>query len=200
VRRRDTLTSDIGNLAASVTKRRVAAQIEWKALWEVTRLDELGEIYEQYGGMIFCFLMRLCQNRDLAQELTQETFYQALKGWKRYRGDAGVSTWLCGIAKRLYWASLRKQAPVPLSSAAESQAPDFAERLVTADRAMAAQRLLHELAEPYREVFTLRTFCDLSHAQIGELFLKSESWARVTYYRARKMLAEGMKESDDYET
>lgn len=162
-------------------------------------MDELGEIYEQYGGMIFAFLMRLCGNRDLADELTQETFYQALKGWKRYRGDAGVSTWLCGIAKRLYWQSLRRQAPPPVSCAFEPQAPDFAERLVTADRAMAAQRLLHELAEPYREVFTLRTFADLSHLQIGELFGKSESWARVTYYRARRMLAEGLKETDDHE-
>ena len=70
---------------------------------------------------------------------------------------------------------------------------------MTADRAMAAQRLLHELAEPYREVFTLRTFADLSHLQIGELFGKSESWARVTYYRARRMLAEGLKETDDHE-
>ena len=163
-------------------------------------MDELGEIYEQYGGMILNFLMRLCGNRDLAQELTQETFYQAVKGWKRYRGDAGVSTWLCGIAKRLYWTSLRKQAPPPVSCAAEPHAPDFAEQLVTADRAMAAQRLLHELAEPYREVFTLRTFCNLRHAQIGELFGKSESWARVTYYRARQMLAEGLKETEKDET
>lgn len=163
-------------------------------------MDEFGEIYQQYGGMIFGFLMRLCGNRDLADELTQETFYQALRGWKRYRGDAGVSTWLCGIAKRLYWTSLRKNEPPPKDCAAEPCVPDFAEQLVTADRAMTAQRLLHDLAEPYREVFTLRTFCDLSHAQIGQLFLKSESWARVTYYRARHMLAEGMKELGDHET
>lgn len=163
-------------------------------------MDELGEIYEQYGGMIFRFLMRLCGNKDLAGELTQETFYQAVKGWKRYRGDAGVSTWLCGIAKRLYWASMRKEMPLPAGRAAEPSVPDFTERLITGDRAMAAQRLLHELAEPYREVFTLRTFCDLSHLQIGELFGKSESWARVTYYRARQKLAGGMKETESDET
>lgn len=174
--------------------------MDQRSALEVTRLDELGEIYEQYGGMIFAFLMRLCQNRDLAGELTQETFYQAVKSWKRYRGDAGVSTWLCGIAKRLYWASLRRQAPPPASRTAEHGTPDFTERLITGDRAMAAQRLLHELTEPYREVFTLRTFADLSHAQIGELFQKSESWARVTYYRARQKLAEGMKETESDET
>jgi len=158
-------------------------------------LDEFGEIYQQYGGMIFGCLMRLCGNRDLADELTQETFYQAIKGWKRYRGDAGVSPWLCGIAKRLYWGSLRKAPPTPACTI-EPCVPDFTEQLITGDRAMVAQRLLHELAEPYREVFTLRTFCELSHAQIGELFAKSETWARVTYYLARQTLAAGMKETD----
>ena len=163
-------------------------------------MDELKDIYAEYGGMIHAFLMRLCGNPDLADELTQETFYQALRSWKRYRGDAGISTWLCGIAKRLYWASLRKKTLVSAECAAEASAPDFTQRLIENDRAMAAQRMLHALKEPYREVFTLRTFCELSHAQIGELFGKSETWARVTYYRARQKLADGMKEFDDDET
>jgi RNA polymerase sigma-70 factor, ECF subfamily len=162
-------------------------------------LDELQGIYEEYGGMVHAFLMRLCGNRELADELTQETFYQALRGWKRFRGDANVSTWLCGIAKRLYWVALRKTPPAPAGLMTEQSIPDFTEQLIRSDRAMAAQRLLHALAEPYREVFMLRTFCDLSHAQIGELFGKSESWARVTYYRARQKLAEGMKEADEDE-
>ena len=62
-------------------------------------MDELGEIYEQYGGMIFAFLMRLCGNRDLADELTQETFYQALKGWKRYRATRGFPHGCAGSPK-----------------------------------------------------------------------------------------------------
>ena len=165
---------------------------------EVNRLDE--GIYSEYGEMIHSFLMRLCGNRDLADELTQETFYQALKAWKRYKGEASVSTWLCGIAKRLYWTALRKAPPVSPQAHAEPSVPDFTEQLIRDDRAMAAQRMMHALQEPYREVFTLRTFCDLSHAQIGELFGKSETWARVTYYRARQKLADGMKENDDDET
>ena len=163
-------------------------------------MDEFGELYTEYGDMIHAFLMRLSGNPDLADELTQETFYQALKGWKRYRGEASISTWLCGIAKRLYWSALRKTPPVSLRPDAEPSVPDFTEQLIHADRAMTAQRMLHALGEPYREVFTLRTFCDLSHAQIGELFGKSETWARVTYYRARQKLADGMKESIEDET
>ena len=107
-----------------------------------------------------------------------------------------MATWLCAIAKRLYWQSLRKPAPASWETEPEIGVPDFTEQLVRRDRMMAAQRLLHDLPEPYREVFTLRTFCDLSHAQIGELFGKSDQWARVTYYRARKLLAETLKEVD----
>lgn len=105
-----------------------------------------------------------------------------------------MSTWLCGIAKRLYWSSLRKPAAEPREHRAEKGVPDFTEQLIQSDRVIVAQRLLHRLAEPYREVFTLRTFCDLSHGQIGELFEKSDAWSRVTYYRARQLLAQGMKE------
>ena len=159
----------------------------------------IGEVYEEYGGMVRAFLMRMCGNRDLAEELTQETFYQATKEWKRFRGDCSVTTWLCGIAKRLYWSALRKKAPVPLEEADEPKTPDFTEQLMLRDRAMTAQHLLHRLPEPYREVFTLRTFCDLSHAQIGELFGKSDQWARVTYFRARKMLVDTMKERENDE-
>ena len=76
-------------------------------------------------------------------------------------------------------------------------AEDFTEQIVHADQAMIAHRYLHNLEEPYREVFTLRTFCDLSHAQIAELFGKTESWSRVTYYRARRILQDAMKENRD---
>ena len=69
--------------------------------------------------------------------------------------------------------------------------------MVRRDQALIAHRRLHTLEEPYREVFTLRTFCDLSHTQIAEVFGKSEAWSRVTYYRARRMLQDAMKENDD---
>ena len=108
-----------------------------------------------------------------------------------------MSTWLCGIAKHLYYDSLRRRKPVgPIPE--DLPAPgDFTEQIVRRDQAMTAHRRLHTLEEPYREVFTLKTFCDLSHAQIAELFGKSEAWSRVTYYRARGMLRETVKENED---
>ena len=162
-------------------------------------MDKIDEIYEEYSAMVHAFLLRMSGNRELAEELTQETFYRAVKEWPHFRGQSGVATWLCAIAKHLYWSHLRKPVPASLDAQDEPTSVDFTEQLVQHDRAMAAQHLLHHLPEPYREVFTLRTFCDLSHAQIGELFGKSDAWARITYFRARKMLADTLKETESNE-
>lgn len=152
------------------------------------------QTYQEYQQMIQAFLLRLCGNAHLAEELTQETFYQAFRHWDDFRGQSSVSTWLCTIAKRLLYNTVRKKELLPLEEAANASADDVTDALVQSDRKMAAHRLVHRLPEPMREVFTLRTFGDLSHAQIGSLFGKSDSWARVTYYRARQMLQTMAKE------
>ena len=153
------------------------------------------EMYDRYSGMVKAYLTRLSGSSELAEELTQETFYQAVRSIDRFDGRCSASTWLCGIAKHLYIDAVRRRKPTePLPEDIPS-GEDFAEKIVRKDQAMIAHRYLHSLEEPYREVFTLRTFCDLSHTQIAELFKKSESWSRVTYYRARQMLREAMEEN-----
>ena len=153
------------------------------------------EMYDRWSGMVKAYLTRLSGSSELAEELTQETFYQAVRSIDRFDGRCSAGTWLCGIAKHLYIDAVRRRKPTePLPEEVPSP-DDFAETLVRKDQAMIAHRYLHSLEEPYREVFTLRTFCDLSHTQIAELFKKSASWSRVTYYRARQMLREAMEEN-----
>ena len=141
------------------------------------------------------FLIHLTGDADLAEELTQETFYQAAKGWKGFRGQCKASTWLCGIAKRQYFSWCRKPPPMPVEELPEDSA-DFTDELMDKERRLTVHRLLHSLPEPYREVVTLRTFGDLSHEEIGALFGKPASWARTIYYRGRQQLAHLMKEGD----
>ena len=159
-------------------------------------VKDFGNVYGEYWDLVYGFLFRLCQNEHFAEELAQETFFQAMRAWESFRGDSSVSTWLCAIAKRLYYSSLRKTPVLPIDELPMGATPDIAEQLLDGDRQMIVQRILHQLPEPYREVFTLRTLCDLSHGQIGELFGKSDNWARVTYYRARILLVQAMKEAD----
>ena len=150
-------------------------------------------VYREYRDLVFGYLYRLCRDRELAEELTQETFYQAIRHWKQFQGNSSVATWLCAIARNQYYSALRKPRPVSLEEAPEQTSPGFADAVANRSLAMGAYQALHGLTEPYREVFTLRTFCDLRYAEIAELFGKSESWARVTCYRAKQMLADAMK-------
>ena len=156
--------------------------------------SDFEKTYQEYQQMIHAFLLRLCGNAHLAEELTQETFYQAFKHWGRFRGQSSISTWLCTIAKNQLRNALRRKDVLPIDEAVHHTGEDVTDALVSSDRMMAAHRLVHRLPEPMREVFTLRTFGDLSHQQIGSLFGKSDSWARVTYYRARQMLQQMAKE------
>lgn len=159
----------------------------------------MDSIYREYSGTVKAFLIRISGNAELAEELTQETFYRAIKSINRFDGKSSLSTWLCSVAKHLYLDAVRKQKNVPTVFEDRFAEEDFTERIHRKDQIMMAHRMLHLLDEPYREVFTLRTFCDLTHAQIADLFGKSESWSRVTYYRARQQLQDAMKENENEE-
>ena len=156
--------------------------------------EDFERAFADYQDTVRRFLLRLTRHPDLAEELTQETFYQALRHWKSFRGDCSVPTWLCTIARRQYLNCLRRQPELPLGQIPEPVAPDITDALIDSDRQMTAHRLLHRLPEPFREVFTLRTFGGLEHRQIGSLFGKSDAWSRQTYYRARQMLTRMAKE------
>ena len=162
-------------------------------------MTDLDEVYSKFIGTVTAYLLRLCGSRQLAEELTQETFYQAVRCIGRFDGKSSISTWLCSIARHLYYDHLRKRKPAEPVTDTIPSPDDFTEQIEYRDRAMHAHRVLHTLEEPFREVFTLRTFCDLSHSQIAELFGKSESWSRVTYYRARQMLQKAIQEEDHEE-
>ena len=152
---------------------------------------EFQEIYETCYPLVYAFLMKQCANPHLSEELTQETFVRALKAINRFKGECRVETWLCQIAKNTYYTHYKKQRrPLPdVTEAASDTESDF----LTKDDALRLHRILHSLDEPYKEVFTLRTFGELPFAQIGELFGKTESWARVTYHRAKLKIKEEFK-------
>ena len=153
-------------------------------------METMEEIYRAHARTVYKFLLSLCHDPETAEELTQETFYQAVRSADRFDGSCKVSTWLCQIARNQYLSLCRErkhQAELEQEPGDDGLECGFADR----DAAKRLHRLLHDLPEPYKEVFSLRTFGELPFAQIGELFGKTESWARVTYFRARQKLKEG---------
>ena len=147
--------------------------------------------FEKYYEDVFRFLRGLSADEHLAEELTQETFYRALKSRDSYRGDADIRVWLCSIAKNLYYTHYKNQKRYADAEDMEeygAEGKSVTQLIEDKDMALRIHRILHHLREPYKEIFSLRIFGELSFKEIGQLFDKSEHWACVTYHRAKEMI------------
>lgn len=152
-------------------------------------MDSMEQIYIKYAKTVYGFLLTKTKNPDLAEELTQETFYQAVKSLKNFEGKSSVSTWLCGIAKNVWYSYLRKHKnQVSLEEAAEAVVDSVETDFFKSWSNMNVLKVLHNLKEPMREVMYLRLIGNLTFGQIGEIMDKSENWARVTYYRGKEII------------
>ena len=160
------------------------------------------EIYAKYFNDVYRFLLRLSGNKDIAEEITSETFFKAMKSIDSFRGDCELSVWLCQIAKNNYYTYLKKNKQIvssdnPESTTAEESTPDIAEIVTDSDSAWHIKKVLHSISEPYKEVFMWRVFAEMSFEQIGKLFGKNANWACVTYHRAKKMIIERLEEQNE---
>ena len=157
------------------------------------------ELYRTYFDIVYRYIRSISQDGALAEEVTQETFFKALKKADQFRGDCDVRVWLCQIAKNTLYDHLKKQKKQLLGDERleEAESADgelLEEKLAQRSQAMEIHKVLHRLSEPYKEVFSLLTFGELTFREIGMLFGKSENWARVTYYRARVKIREELEQ------
>ena len=157
------------------------------------------ELYRTYFDILYRYIRSVSRDGSLAEEVTQETFFKALKKADQFRGDCDVRVWLCQIAKNTLYDHLKKQKKQLLGDEklekTESAGGELLEeKLAQRSQAMEIHKVLHRLSEPYKEVFSLRTFGELTFREIGMLFGKSENWARVTYYRARVKIREELEQ------
>ncbi len=159
------------------------------------KVTDFQEVYNLYFRDVYRFALSLCRNESVAEEITQETFYKALEKLDRFDGRCKVSVWLCQIAKNTYITMCRKNKFLDFSTDTTllADVECIETRFCDREAAFTIHKVLHTLDEPYKEVFSLRTFGELSFRQIGELFGRTESWARVTYHRARLKIKEELK-------
>ena len=151
-------------------------------------MQSMEEIYQQYAQTVYRYLFSLVRDPDLAEELTQETFYQAIRSIDRFDGSCKLSTWLCAIAKNALRTHRRKHPSTEAIEDQPLQTPSAEAEAISADAKLSLMRRLHALPEPYREIIYLRSLGNLSFREIGELLGRSENWARVTFYRAKEKL------------
>lgn len=151
------------------------------------------DFYELYAQNVYRYLFSLIGEADTAEELTQETFCQALKSINTYRGDSSPQVWLCAIAKRLWFKELeRRKRTVPLeeSELARVSEPDNDPAKEYEDRQerFVLYRAMQKLDAETREVIHLRLSGDFSFRDIGDILGHSEVWARVRFYRGKEEL------------
>ena len=158
-------------------------------------MQNIEKVYEEYFEIVNKYLFCLTHNNDISEELTQETFYIAVKKIDTYRGECKMSVWLCQIAKNLWYAQCRKNKKiinVKESDNLSVQAINtLEEQVILNDEKMSLYRKMQELDEKTREVIHLRLTGELSFKEIGIILNQTESWARVTFYRGKNKLKEG---------
>ncbi|SHM88542.1 RNA polymerase sigma factor [Ruminococcus flavefaciens] len=159
-------------------------------------MGQVEELYKDYFHDVFLYIRSLSADEHLAEDITQETFFKAMKSVDSFRGDCDIRVWLCQIAKNLLYTHNKKQKRYTGEEIPET-VPDTSvtmeELLENGQQSMNIHRVLHTLVEPYKEVFTLRVFGELSFRQIGDIFGKTESWARVTFHRAKLKIIEELE-------
>lgn len=161
--------------------------------------SDFTDIYTSYFQDIYKFLLALCHDEELAEELTQDTFFKAMKNYESFRGDCKITTWLCQIAKNSFFLyEKRRKRNVTIESVENEMVDTNSIEILFGQKEQSFEihKLLHNLPEPYKEVFSLRVLGELDYQDIAKLFDKTESWARVTFHRAKLKIIEQVKEEN----
>lgn len=155
-------------------------------------------IYCRYFRDVYLYIRSLTADDALAEEIAQETFYKAFKGINRFDGSEHIRAWIFAIARNTCFSFMKKQKRVTYGDIPESadETVSLEKSLMDKESIMEIHRFLHEMKEPYKEVFNLRVFGELPFENIGQIFGKSSGWARVTFYRAKGMILEYMEAMD----
>ena len=160
-------------------------------------MTEFEAIYTQYFDSVYRYVLSLCRDEAVAEDITQEAFYKAMEHLDQFEGKCKLYVWLCQIAKNTLYNYQKKQKKTASESDLDLSAlpdTDFEGKFIDRETAWEIHKLLHKLDEPYKEVFSLRVFGELSFSQIGELFAKTDSWARLIFYRAKQSLRRDLDE------
>lgn len=156
--------------------------------------SDFSKLYSEYYDAVFRYAFSLCGNETIAEELTQESFFKALKSISKFRGECKLNVWLCQIAKNTFLTMKKRKMPeadYPLELIPDDISLE--QQLIDRDDAVSIIKLIDALEMPYRDVFRMRVLGEMPYSEIASMFGKTESWARVTYHRAKMKIREDLK-------
>ena len=156
-------------------------------------MENIELIFQKYYKYVKSYSISLCFDEYLAEEITQETFYKALINIDKFRNECQMETWLCKIAKNEFLSLKRKEKNLQLNQEIIPTFDDFVVNLENREQAKIVLEYATELESPYKDVFYMRVMGEFSYSVIGEVFSKSENWARVTFFRVKNKIIEEME-------
>ncbi|MDE5996497.1 MAG: sigma-70 family RNA polymerase sigma factor [Eubacterium sp.] len=163
-------------------------------------MREFDVIYNKYANTVKKYILSLGADEPLAEDITADTFMKALKGIDSFDESCKMLTWLCKIAKNTYLDYKKRKSNQNVYIEDVGEAFEVFERSVETafeqeERKLALHKAITKLEPPYRDVIYQRSFAGLSFKEIGDICGKSETWARVTFYRGKNIL-KGMIENE----
>ena len=153
------------------------------------------EIYKDYFQYVFSYLLSFTNNPEIAEELTQETFYSVIKNIHKFQNNSSLKTWIYKIAKNKlidYYKKIKKIQNMDIDEVSEKflLINSFEEEYADREELLNVYKRIHRLDEKSKEVVYLRIKCEFNFKEIGNIMGKSEEWARITFYRAKIKLKE----------
>lgn len=163
-------------------------------------MKEIEKIYQDNFIKVYRYILSISGNQHLAEDVTQDTFFRAMKSLDSFRGDCELTTWLCRIARNLYLNQTskdkRRQDILKENLHSPETGSEVEQEIITREQTETIAKAVQNLDEPYREVFSLRMFGELAFAEIGKVFGKNDSWARVIFHRAKMKVKEELKDEN----
>jgi RNA polymerase sigma-70 factor (ECF subfamily) len=162
-------------------------------------VTEIERLYRAYFSDIYRYILKMSGSEHIAEDITEDTFFKAMRSIDSFRGECDVRVWLCQIAKNCYLSYIKRNSRLLLVD--DCEFPEVAdpsegplEQIEKREQALRIEKILGAMPEPYREVFGWRVYGEKSFKEIGSMFGKNENWACVTYHRARKMIKDRLEE------
>ena len=152
----------------------------------------LEEFYQENYPIVYGYLLSLCGDPALAEELAAETFCRAIEKINRYDPKYKMTTWLCSIGKNLCYTECRRRKHLAELDICTAVLPSAESICLQKQEAKQLCRIVRELPEPIRQLVMMR-LQGMTFAQIAEALDKSENWARVTFFRTRQKIRAEME-------
>lgn len=158
-------------------------------------MKKIEDIYKEYANIIYKYVYSLSKSKDIAEEITQETFLIAVENIKKFRGECKISVWLCQIAKHAFFKYIKKRKmEIPIDEVKDViDEKVLIDEICKKDEKNRLLKKIEKLKEPMQSIVKLRLETDFTFKEIGRIYGKNENWAKVIFFRGKEKLKEESK-------